>query len=427
MRGKLSGGPRGRIVLGVLLLAVIAAVVRAQDTVYISDDYPSQGIDCCDPIVSDVSLTGWAGQDRLWFDVDYLYWQLSGTDLPPLVTASPAGTALTDAGVLGDPTTEILAGNSEVNNGWRSGYRLQGGFWLDGCRTLALTAEYFDAGSDDYRFTQGSDPDLIVTRPIFNTELGEWDVEFVSIDGELDGGVSVLSSDDFRGAAIGLQRCLRRCCNPCGCGPSWNLDLIGNYRYYQYNSRLVITEDLTVLDGTSTPLVPGTTIDLRDSFSARNEFHGGEIGLKGRVTQSYLWLEGLASVAVGAHHRSVTIDGSTVNTVPSAGSSTMAGGLLTSEVTNIGHYSDTRTAVIPNLRLALGCQLTNHVSGHFGYNVIVWDDVVRAADHLPPGLEVDPRNLPPVQAGGGPEPEFPGLRGSTMVAHGFDLGLEFTY
>jgi hypothetical protein len=62
-----------------------------------------------------------------------------------------------------------------------------------------------------------------------------------------------------------------------------------------------------------------------------------------------------------------------------------------------------------------------------GYNVIIWNDVARAASHLPPGLQVDPRNLPPVQAGGGSEPEFPGIKGSQLLAHGLDLGVMFAF
>jgi hypothetical protein len=66
-------------------------------------------------------------------------------------------------------------------------------------------------------------------------------------------------------------------------------------------------------------------------------------------------------------------------------------------------------------------------SVHAGYNVIIWSDVARAASHLPPGLEVDPRNIPPVQAGGGSAPEFPGIRGSQLVAHGFDFSVAWQF
>ncbi|QDU54604.1 BBP7 family outer membrane beta-barrel protein [Aeoliella mucimassa] len=441
-------------VIALALLALTAGLAQAQDDVvfitdeeanaYVTDQYDTSYLDgsdygpirydtgayctdigCSDGIMPGQCGSAFSGTGRLWFMADYLSWQLSGTDLPPLVTASPDGTDPTLAGVLGEPTTSILAGNQEVSDGWRSGYRLQAGMWLNDCQTIAITGEFFDVGGDGYDFNQGPDSSLIIARPFYNTELDDNDAEFVSVPDELDGTISIHATDQFRGASLLLQNCLRQSCDPCG--PQWNLDLVSGYRHYRYKSQLGIYEDLTVLPATSTPLVPGTTIQLRDQFYSDNEFHGGEIGLKGRMTRSCYWVEGTAAMAVGAHRRSVTIDGSTVSTVPSVGSSTAAGGLLTSSETNIGYYSDTKATVIPNFRLGLGCQLTKHLSGRLGYNVVVWNNVVMAADHLPANLEVDPRNLPPVQAGGGAAPAFPGLQDSTMVAHGLDVGLELSY
>ena len=83
--------------------------------------------------------------------------------------------------------------------------------------------------------------------------------------------------------------------------------------------------------------------------------------------------------------------------------------------------------MIPRFRLGIGAQISERLSAHFGYNVIVWTDVVQAASQLPPGLSSDPRNLPPVQAGGGAQPAFPGMFGTTVVAHGADIGLELTF
>ena len=202
---------------------------------------------------------------------------------------------------------------------------------------------------------------------------------------------------------------------------------MGGYRYYNYDSQLAITENLTVLPNTSQPLVPGTTFLVQDQFRAENEFHGGEIGFEGRHTNSWWWIDGMAKIAIGGQRRTVTVAGQTVNTVPNVGSATNQGGLLTSERTNIGEYKDTRAIVIPHFRLGLGGQLTNNFSLHAGYNVILWDGVARAADHLPPGLEVDQRNLPPIISGGGPEPIFPGIQGSSLLAQGWDFGVEFTY
>ncbi len=190
-----------------------------------------------------------------------------------------------------------------------------------------------------------------------------------------------------------------------------------------YDSALSINEDLTVLPGTTTPLVPGTTILVSDNFRTKNEFDGAELGLQGRKNRRGLWLDGLARVALGRNRRTAYIDGQTVATVPGGGTTTSAGGLLTSSVTNIGTYHDTEFAVIPEFRVGLGANINRNISVWVGYNVIVWANVSRASETLPPGLQVDPRNLPPVQLGGGDDPAFPGLGGSQLLAHGIDVGV----
>ncbi|MCA9238400.1 MAG: BBP7 family outer membrane beta-barrel protein [Planctomycetales bacterium] len=359
---------------------------------------------------------------RAWFSAEYLLWQVSGVDVPALVTSSPAGTPLNQAGRLDDPSTTVLAGNDTILDGWRSGYALSGGVALDPCGRVAIIGDYFNAGRDSYRYGAGPDTGAIIARPFYNTQAGAQDVELVDVPNELSGRVDITGHTDFQGAGAALMANLWNCCDSCS-DRSSGLWVLGGYRYYQHDSRLNIVENLLVLPGTTTPLVPGTSILLSDQFTARNVFHGGEFGLQGRVQREEWWIDGLAAIAVGNNTRTVTVSGSTTNTVPGVGTSTAAGGLLTSSVTNIGRYEDSKTTVIPRFRLGAGVQLTEHLAARVGYNVIIWDDVAQAAAHLPPGLAVDPRNLPPVQAGGGPDPAFPGIQSSTVVAHGFDFGL----
>jgi hypothetical protein len=121
------------------------------------------------------------------------------------------------------------------------------------------------------------------------------------------------------------------------------------------------------------------------------------------------------------------VDGETFTVVPGGGFNLAPGGLLTSQVTNIGEYDETEFAVVPELRLGVGAVVTQYSSVRLGYNVIFWGDVAHAASHLPPGLRVDPRNLPPIQAGGGIAPEFPGVRGSELVAHGFNASIQWQW
>lgn len=385
---------------------------------YCCEDFSDCNVCCSQP----------CGPGRgFWVGGEYLLWRLDGTALPPLVTESPSSTPPNEAGRLDEPTTTIIGGNNVVGGDWRSGYRLFAGVYLDPCRKWALSGDYFNAGSDDYDFISTPSDDTIVTRPYFNSQTGAQDVEFVSVPDELDGTARVNAGDEFQGAGLTLQRCVYSCCDPCGCGPSTQVALLGGYRYYEYDSQLGVTENLIVLDGTTQPLIPGTTFLVQDSFNAQNQFHGGELGLQARRIHGNFWWDGAAKLAIGTNRRIVTVSGQTVTTVPGSGTDVAAGGLLTSEVTNIGQYTDSTTVVIPDFRLGVGAMLTNHLSVRAGYRVIIWADVARAADHLPPGLAVDPRNIPPVQPGGGPDPIFPGIQGTQLVAHGFDFGVEFTY
>jgi hypothetical protein len=378
--------------------------------------------DCppCDPGRPAIVCTG-------WFGAEYIKWRLDGNRLPPLVTAGPSYLPLNEVAQLDDPNTIILSGDETVHDDWRDGYRIFGGFWFDCCHTCGIGVDYFDLGDDEYNFLSPQDPAFVTGRPFYNTETGEDDLELVSVPNELDGTAEVRASDDFKGAGITINRTLWRHCDPCRPGHTAGLTLLSGYRHYKYDSNLGITEQLIVLPGTTSPLVPGTYFLVEDGFRACNEFNGGEIGMQAYKTHCWWWFDGIAKLAIGSNRRTVTVDGLTFVDVPGGGTALAQGGLLTSEVTNIGRYRDTEFAVIPELRLGLGACVTKFCSVRAGYNCILWGDVARAGSHLPPDLQVDPRNIPPVQAGGGPEPEFPGIRGSQLVAHGLDASVMFQW
>jgi len=203
--------------------------------------------------------------------------------------------------------------------------------------------------------------------------------------------------------------------------------MLGGYRFYEYNSNLSVSENLRVLPGTTTILVPGTTFFVQDRFHTENEFHGGEIGVQGVGKHCWWWLDGMAKVGMGQQHRTATISGNTVTTVPNAGTAVAAGGLLTSSATNIGEFYDSDFVFIPEFRLGGGVKVTKCCSLRAGYDVIIWSDVARAASQLPRGLQVDPNNIPPVQPGGGPDPAFTGIHGSELIAHGVDVSVAFQW
>jgi hypothetical protein len=341
------------------------------------------------------------------------------------VTEAPANSTANLPGALGNPDTTILFGNESVGEDWRNGYRLYGGIWLDGCQSCGIGADYFDIDDED-SFSSDPNSDRIIARPFFDVRAGVNSRQLVNDPGELAGTVSVDSEDDFSGAGLSALRRVWSCCDPCGCGPSSYGYMLAGYRHYRYDSDLVITENI-LFTGTPFPgAIPGTTVFVQDRFFTENEFHGGEAGFQGMIQQSWWWVDGLFRVAVGSHRRVVTIDGQTINTVPGSGTTEFDGGLLALG-TNIGRYADNTIAVIPELRVGVGSQITNNISVRAGYGVIFWNSVARAGSQLPSGLEVDPFNIPPADPSAGPEPEFDGIFGDELVAHGFDLGIQLTY
>ena len=79
----------------------------------------------------------------VYFDADYLLWWVRGAHLPPLVTSSPPGTAIQNAGVLGEPGTRVLYGDELTSSGPWSGIRLRGGVGLDDFRQWWLIVDGF--------------------------------------------------------------------------------------------------------------------------------------------------------------------------------------------------------------------------------------------------------------------------------------------
>jgi len=360
---------------------------------------------CCFPYTS---------TQRWWFMGELLLWRVDGARLAPLVTESPDPLPPR----LNLPTTDVIAGGNVTGNSWRTGYRLELGVWFDDCQETALIGDYFNVGQDDYDYFFPGNSGRVVGRPYFDAEDGDAAARIISEPGEVDGTISVTADDDFQGAGLTLQQRVYLVGDAAGYGPSTQVMVLGGYRFFSYDSQLSIHDYYRDDNGQSYS---------HDLFNTDNEFHGGEIGVLARFTQTGCWFDGSVRLAIGGHEKRATVNGSTA-TIPNGMPVEFAeGGLLTSSETNIGTYTDSRFRFIPTFRLEAGVYLTPQWTFQAGYTAIIWGGVARAAALTPPDLAVDPRNIPPVMPGGGASPFFPGIGGSELVAHGLDLGIEYRY
>ena len=170
-------------------VAALAAMPLAAGTVAAAD----LPITKAPPKISDAGGSFWA-------EIDYLGWTVKGDRLPPMVTASPAGTPLAQAGVLGASGTTVLFGDSAVNGGWRSGGRLQAGYWFDPRHGRGIEVSFFDLQDASTRFATDSNAHPILARPFFNALTNLQEAALVGFPGIVAGTIAVNESSRLLGA-----------------------------------------------------------------------------------------------------------------------------------------------------------------------------------------------------------------------------------
>jgi hypothetical protein len=375
---------------------------------------------------------------RFWIRGEVLLWWLQGQNTPPLVTSSPAGTPVNQAGVLGAPGTTVLYGGDDINGSMLPGGRFTAGFWFDECQTVGIQSSFFFLANDANNFIAGSSGSTILARPFFdsNPAVNAQNSELVSYPGLLAGAVGVSSRSQLLGADALLRKNL--CCHSCGgcdtcedpCAscfsvPGLNccrIDLLTGFRYMHLNDSLGVNENLTVTSQ-SGPFVPGTNILVNDYFKTNNNFYGYDIGGSMSCYKGRWFFDLTGRIAFGVNNRSATISGSTTSTVPGGSVTTTPGGLL-AQPTNIGSYDDSVFSVVPEGQFNIGYQLTRHLRIYTGYTFLYFTNVARA------GKQIDP-NVNSSQIGGDPlngpaRPAF-SFQDSGMWAQGINVGGELRF
>ena len=357
--------------------------------------------------------------DRFWVQAELLGWWTQGMSVVPLVTASPIANPQGE-GILGQVGTRVLHGGEPQMEGDRWGTRYRIGMWRDCCQAVGFQAEYFSLGDSQryYQYCDGTNG--VLARPFFNTLTNLPDSELVCRAGVLTGSVSVDFSSQLDSAGF-LARFNLRCGDPCG-DPCVNsrTDFLLGYRYMQLDEHLLIREDLTSV------AVNPTHFDIMDSFDTRSDFHGVEFGMLYERQSGRLSFEVLAKIALGNAHDEVTIDGSTATTLQGV-TTNFQGGLL-AQRTNIGSYEQDSFAVIPELGITVGYDITCNLRATLGYTFIYWNHVARPGDQINPN--VNPNLLPPENVSANPfgplTPTF-SFQDTDYWAQGFNLGLEYVW
>jgi putative beta barrel porin BBP7 len=351
---------------------------------------------------------------NFWADVEYLAWTVKGDKLPPLVTSSPAGTILSQAGVLGFPGTSVLFGDSSVNDRWRSGLRARVGYWLDAQKSRGVEGGAFGLEQASTGFNAASGGSPILARPFFDAVLNQQSSSVIAFPGVVAGSVNVSEALRLYGADALYRQQI-------GSWGAERVSVLAGYRYLHASDDLGISTSSTVT-AIAGPIPVGTIVGVSDSFKTRSNFHGAELGLIGDFAQGPWTLEWRAKVSLGVNINSAEIAGAT--TVNTGGVvSFLPGGLLALS-SNSGNFSETRFAVVPELALKAGYRFAPGWQLVGGYDLLYWTGVQRAGNAL--DTAINPNLVPP---GTGPGPQRPQFQfnASPLLAQGFSVGVRYEF
>jgi hypothetical protein len=352
-----------------------------------------------------------AGNPNIWLNMETLVWWAKGQPLSvPVVTTGPASQGA-NAGGLGVPGTASL--NQPLNYGAAAGIRATLGGWCDPAHQWGIEGSIFSLGQQNSSFAVNDHSQVgstVLNEPVAGAPF----VTQVSAPGVETGNVMVGTSSTFWGADIqGLYNLYRT-------GP-WTVNLLAGFKYLQLDEHLDIVANSALFSNTVytdnfgntlATAPPGSTVTVTDSFGVRNQFYGGQAGVRVQYMLNRWSFNGTGTLAMGSTHETVTVDGSTnvypVNSQPVY----LQGGNYATLQT--GTYSTNRFAVAPGVNLNVGYQFTPFIRGTFGYNFLYLSSVAR------PGNQID-NNYDGVV-----HPLVP-MVSSSYWAQGITLGLQFSF
>lgn len=344
-----------------------------------------------------------------WGEADFLLWWSEGLDVPPLLTSSPAGAPANTAGILGQPGTVTLVGDEPLSPGPHAGGRFSLGWWAN--PSSALLASYLRLGERTAEYTAASDEVPILARPVVNNLVPA--AMLIAHPDFLDGSVAITTSTELQSLEALWRRRLFAT-------PVERVDLLVGYRFADLDESLRI-DQFSRWFAAQGNIIPGTTKELFDRFLTQNEFHGAELGLMYERSLNQWTLDARVKIGLGNNRATVQIDGSTVNTVPNAGSATFVGGLLAQQ-TNIGRYQEDHFAVVPEVRLSLARQVGERLRFFVGYDLLLWSNVARPGDQI----DVHVSQFPPEPVAPAAQPAFR-FATTSFWAQGLHAGIELRF
>lgn len=319
--------------------------------------------------------------ERVWFQAAYMLSWIKGASVgPALLTTDPSNGATATAGGLADPTTQVLIGGNVGYNSF-SGARFDGGYVLQ--HGLAIEGGGFFTGTQVRNYVAASDAtgNPFLFRPFLNVDTGNANAgSIVAFPGLINGAVAVASQSQVWGMDVRVAGNVIR-------NDRVRLDAYTGFRYLDLHEKIEINDARTDLAGIGNfggpPTAAGDRFLFQDSFSTRNQFYGGQVGVRGEVQRGRVAIAGNVGVALGDSKQIVDIVGATTLFPAAGGAATLPGGVLALP-SNSGRFVYHDFAVVPEVRVQVGYDVRSWLRLGVGYDFLYWSAVSRPGDQIVP-------------------------------------------
>lgn len=370
--------------------------------------------------------TASAGSPRVYGSAEYLLWWLKD---------SPAPVPVISTNTLGSPDAQVVLGGRDIDTGERNGGRFTLGYWLTKDQAWGLEAKYFflsgTTTTSGVHSSGAPDSQLLVAPFLCVQFCGPTPTERaqgLAIPGVFAATAIQSLTSSLKGGELNVARRVAD-------GTGWRLELLGGFRYLNLKEKYQFT-----VDSPAVPPIPGHVFQFDDVFDAGNDFYGGQLGVRGEYRRRRWFASGAAKVALGVMRQRVDISGGfntsefspnfgPDDTVVSFGPAQAFAGGFFAQPTNMGSHRRDVFAVVPEVGLNVGFDLTSWASVFVGYTFLYVNDVVR------PGNQLDRRINPSASTQlGGPSATLEGtaapafrFRGTDFWAQGLNVGVTFRY
>jgi hypothetical protein len=419
-----------RVLVAAALALCGADAIRAQTPppsgLYPSTSAPLNGAAVIDPSPGGVPLVvigdnASPAVPKMWFDLAVNLSWLESTPMPsPLLTTSTPA----DMGVIGAPSTVVLAGQQRFAFGSFAGISFGSGGWWNADRTVGMDGSTLwteRRSTQAYFSSDGSPGSAALFRPIFDPVTQTETSVLVASPGLMAGDFLAFMSMQYVNGDTNLIFNIDRTEDR-----SWTA-LVG-FRSVYLGETLTMTQDSIVLtDGAGfylgVPLAAGNALLIQDRIQTINRLYLGQLGLR--------WDRNFGPVNVGLTYKfgfgwndqRIFYDGRTTLNPPNA---PVPGGILVQTSQPYRNYNE-RFAVEPDCTVRASVRITRRLRAFGTYNFTYISSVARPGNYIDRTVQLQQAPSQPQYTG------IPGIRpqftpsDDSFFAHGLTAGLTWGF